>query len=230
MAFYSSLIDYFSKLDATLLKIGCAVFAGAVLGLEREYTGHAAGLRTIILVCLAPALAVLVCGEFFDEKNSLARIAPGLFTGVGFIGGGVILKHGNSETVRGVTTAAVLWTATTLGFVFGLGMYFIGFLGLGVAFFVVYVLYPVTRLFHTRRHANIIITAASGEFSAKKGIELLKNLGLVVTVGGFDFNAAAGTQTFTFSISYRTRDLPEIPGRVRDAFTMLPGILQIRWN
>ena len=229
MTFFTSLFEYFLSLDPTLLKIACAVFAGAVLGLEREYNGHAAGLRTIILVCLVPALAVLVCDRFY-EGTAQGRVIQGIFAGVGFIGGGVILKHNTTETVRGVTTAAVLWTATTLGFIFGLGMYFIGFLGLGVAFFVVYVLYPVTRLFHTRRHAVLNVTAASGEFNAKQGIELLKKLGLAVTVGGFDYNAAAGTQTFTFSISYRTRDLPEIPGRVRDAFAPLPGIIQIRWN
>jgi len=223
----SSLIEYFASLNPTVLKIACAVFAGAVLGLEREYHGHAAGLRTIMLVCLAPTLAVLVCDTLYDQ-TARGRVIQGVFAGVGFIGGGVILKHNTPDTVRGVTTAAVLWIATTLGFVFGVGMYLVGFVGLGISVFVVWVLFPVTRMFHTHRRAAVSITAADGAFSADKGIELLRALKLSATVSTFDFNAAAGTQTFCYSISYPTRDLPQLPARIREAFASIAGIQQIR--
>ena len=230
MSLYNVIHEYILSCNPLFLKLGCAALAGAVLGFEREYHGHAAGLRTIMLVCVAPALMVLVCDEFFEDRDSLSRIAQGLFAGVGFIGGGVILKHNSSDNVRGVTTAAVLWTATMIGFTFGLGNFLIGFLGLGIAFFIVYVLTPVTSLFHTRRRATITVIAATGAFTAKQGLEILRRLGFVPTVATFDFNNSAGAQTFAFSISYRASELAEIPARVQDAIAPLPGVTQVRWN
>ena len=221
--------DFFSTFDPIYLKLGCAVLAGAVLGLEREYNGHAAGLRTTILVCLVPAFAVLACGSLM-ESTALARITQGVFAGVGFIGGGVILKQDKTDTVRGVTTAAVLWMATTLGFVFGLGLFKLGFTGLGVGVFVVYVLAPVAHLFHTRHRATLTVTASDGALTAKQGAELLAKIGLKVVISSFDFNTATGVHVFRFAITYRHRDTPELPAMVRGAFGSLPGILHINWS
>ena len=214
--------------DPVLIKLGCAVLAGAVLGLEREYDGHAAGLRTTILVCVAPTLAMLACDARLLDDASLSRVTQGLFAGVGFIGGGVILKHG--ETVRGVTTASILWIATMLGFAFGLGHYMLGFIGLGASFFVIYMLYPFTRLFHTRRHTTFEVTVDAGALTAARAVEILRGLNINASVGAFEFNTAAGTHTYRFPVAYRTSEAHELPARVDGAFAGIPGILHIRWN
>ena len=212
-----------------LLKLGCAFLAGLALGLEREYNGHAAGLRTTLLVCLAPALAVLMTDAVADA-TARGRVIQGLFAGVGFIGGGVILKQGDTDTVRGVTTAAVLWMATTLGVVFGLGLFKLGFTGLGASMFIVYLLAFLTPLFHSRHHATLSVTADGGALTAAQGVLLLSGLHIQATVKSFDFNAASGSETLRFALKYRQRDTLEIPARVKGAFSTLPGVRQLHWN
>jgi putative Mg2+ transporter-C (MgtC) family protein len=116
------------------VRLALAMIAGALLGFNRGARGHAAGLRTTILVTLAAAAAMIQCNILLplDGKQpgsfavmDLMRLPLGILTGVGF-GGGAILKKGGSIT--GVTTAATLWIATVIGLCLGGGQ-----LGLGIA-------------------------------------------------------------------------------------------------
>ncbi|MGH8976348.1 MAG: MgtC/SapB family protein [Acidimicrobiia bacterium] len=114
------------------LRIVVAVLLGAAIGLERELTGQMAGLRTHITVALGSALFGLVSAysfsEFIDERAAtnyqvdVTRIASNVVTGIGFLAGGVIIKHGAS--VRGLTTAASVWVTAAVGLGVGLGSYF----------------------------------------------------------------------------------------------------------
>jgi putative Mg2+ transporter-C (MgtC) family protein len=116
------------------LRILVALLLGAAIGLERELTGQMAGLRTHITVALGAALFGLVSAysfsEFIHERAAtnyqvdVTRIASNVVTGVGFLAGGVIIKHGAS--VRGLTTAASLWVTAAVGLAVGLGSYFMG--------------------------------------------------------------------------------------------------------
>src|ERR1700742_368369 len=110
------------------------LIAGVMLGVNREARGHAAGLRTTILVTLAASVAMIQANILLplEGKNpgsfavmDLMRLPLGILTGVGFLGGGAILKKGS--TITGVTTAATLWIATVIGLCLGGGQ-----LGLGV--------------------------------------------------------------------------------------------------
>jgi uncharacterized membrane protein YhiD involved in acid resistance len=112
-----------------------AAAAGAPLGVNRSERGMPAGLRTTLLVCLAASVAMtqanLLLGTAGRPIDSFVRLDPmrlplGVLTGMGFIGGGAILRRG--ELVRGVTTAATLWLATVIGLCFGGGQ-----AGLGLA-------------------------------------------------------------------------------------------------
>jgi putative Mg2+ transporter-C (MgtC) family protein len=114
------------------LRIVVAVVLGAAIGLERELTGQMAGLRTHITVALGAALFGLVSaysfGEFIQERAAtnyqvdVTRIASNVVMGIGFLAGGVIIKHGAS--VRGLTTAASIWVTAAVGLGIGLGSYF----------------------------------------------------------------------------------------------------------
>ena len=110
------------------LRLLLTVIAGAMLGFDREARGHAAGLRTTILVALAASVAmiqtnILLPLEGKDQGSfavmDMMRLPLGILTGVGFLGGGAILKRGGS--ISGVTTAATLWIATVIGLSFGGG-------------------------------------------------------------------------------------------------------------
>ena len=110
------------------LRLALTVVAGAVIGLNRGEHGLPAGLRTTLLVCLAACLSMIQAnilmasggkpGDSFVTID-LMRLPLGILSGMGFIGGGVILKRGN--LVLGVTTAATLWFVTVLGLCFGGG-------------------------------------------------------------------------------------------------------------
>ena len=95
-----------------------AVFCGALVGEERQKSEKPAGLRTLILVCLGSAVFTLISFAF-SSPGDATRIVAQIVTGIGFLGGGVILRtHGN---VSGTTTAATIWTVAAIGVVTGAG-------------------------------------------------------------------------------------------------------------
>lgn len=113
---------------------GRIVLAGllaALLGLEREFSDHPSGLRTHVSVAIGAALFGICSAYAFTEFIALradnnyqvdvTRIAAQIVSGVGFLGGGAIIKQGN--TVRGLTSAAGLWVSAAIGLAVSLGMY-----------------------------------------------------------------------------------------------------------
>lgn len=113
-----------------LLRMAVGIAAGGVIGYERERSGHAAGLRTHLIVGLASTLFMLVSTQFYYfqryEKGDLiatdpSRIAASVVTGIGFLGAGAILRTGLD--IQGLTTAASLWLVAALGLAAGGGMY-----------------------------------------------------------------------------------------------------------
>ncbi|HTJ97317.1 MAG TPA: MgtC/SapB family protein [Rhodocyclaceae bacterium] len=116
------------------LRLFLTMVAGAIIGFNRGARGHAAGLRTTILVGLAASVAMIQANILLSVGGKVAgsfgtmdilRLPLGVLTGVGFIGGGAILRRG--DLVTGVTTAATLWVVTVIGLCLGGGQ-----LGLGV--------------------------------------------------------------------------------------------------
>ncbi len=114
-----------------------ALFAGGLIGLERSHRGRAAGFRTHVLVCLASSLLMLVTvyEPHWMVRTSAGtnmvldptRMAQGIMTGIGFLGAGAIIKEG--FTVRGLTTAASIWTTAALGILIGIGFWYAATLG-----------------------------------------------------------------------------------------------------
>lgn len=123
--------------EAAIRLLLAGVF-GAIVGLERECHGRAAGLRTHMLVCTGCCLVMLVsisfgeiyAGNYADGSNILridpARLAYSVMGGIGFMGAGAILKSG--VTVRGLTTAACLWCVASIGLAVGIGLYILSLL------------------------------------------------------------------------------------------------------
>lgn len=108
-----------------LIRTSAAVLFGFGIGLERELTNKYAGLRTHILVCLGACIFTILSIYAFPaavlgSHGDPARVAAQIITGIGFIGGGTVLRHGSS--VFGLTTAATLWIAASIGMACGSGM------------------------------------------------------------------------------------------------------------
>ena len=110
------------------LRLTAATLIGALIGYERELRGKNAGVRTHILVALGASMFMIMSQYGFDGavKFDAARIAAGVVGGLGFLGGGIILKN---KRVSGLTTAAGIWVTGAIGMCFGCGMYEIGLLG-----------------------------------------------------------------------------------------------------
>jgi len=103
------------------LRLFVALVVGGLVGLQRELTHKPAGLRTHMLLSLGTAL-LLVCAEQAGmSKSDLSRVLQGLVTGVGFLGGGAILKLTAEHEIHGLTTAAGLWVTAGAGAAAGLG-------------------------------------------------------------------------------------------------------------
>jgi putative Mg2+ transporter-C (MgtC) family protein len=109
-----------------LVRLGVAVLLGAVLGLERQLGQHPAGLRTHILVALGAA-GYTVAGTYgvagYGTVQDAGRIAAQIVAGVGFLGAGTIWRSGSDRVIYGLTTAASIWVAASIGMLAGFGMY-----------------------------------------------------------------------------------------------------------
>ena len=110
-------------------RLFCALIIGIVIGTEREFTHRPAGMRTHMLVALGSCSIMLVGQMIFTQYRPLgasidpARLAAQVIAGVGFLGAGTILREGAS--VRGLTTAASVWTVACLGIAIGGGYYIV---------------------------------------------------------------------------------------------------------
>lgn len=122
-----------------LLRLGIALLVGAIIGLEREAKSKPAGLRTNMLVCFGSALLVLVpieIGAAQKNLDVLGRAISGVITGVGFIGGGTILRE---SKVKGLTSAATIWMSSALGITIGCGLWLLGLGAALVTFIILFV-------------------------------------------------------------------------------------------
>jgi putative Mg2+ transporter-C (MgtC) family protein len=105
------------------LRLGSAVAIGGLVGLDRGLRQKPAGLRTHALVALGAALMTYTGLELApaSEPGAVTRVLQGVIAGVGFLGGGVILRDAQDQRVRGLTTAASIWIVAGLGMACGAG-------------------------------------------------------------------------------------------------------------
>lgn len=107
-----------TRITARLL---IAALLGGLLGYEREQQGKSAGVRTHMLVAIGAALFVLIPQQAGISETEMSRVIQGVIAGVGFLGAGTIIKGGDEEQVRGLTTAAGIWLTAAIGLAAGLG-------------------------------------------------------------------------------------------------------------
>jgi putative Mg2+ transporter-C (MgtC) family protein len=104
----------------TSIKLAVSLVLGALIGAEREYKGRNIGFRTIILITLGSTFFTII-SFIIGEGNDPARVASNIVTGIGFLGAGAIFRDGIS--VRGVTTASIIWISAAIGMACGIAQY-----------------------------------------------------------------------------------------------------------
>jgi putative Mg2+ transporter-C (MgtC) family protein len=136
-------------------RIGAAALLGGVLGLEREWKGHWAGLRTHMMVSIGCSVFVL-CGleVASDQKESVTRVIQGIASGIGFLGAGTILKLDQKQEIKGLTTASSIWLAAALGTIAGMAEYALAVAAALISLFVLGALGPMEKFFEKRQAEN----------------------------------------------------------------------------
>lgn len=126
-----------------ILQILASLAAGSILGLEREYHSKPAGFRTMILICVSSCLFSILS----MSMPSGDRIASNIVTGIGFIGAGVVFKEG--ATVRGITSAAIIWMAAAIGMCIGFQHYILAAFVVLLVLLVMIALFKFEKIFDT---------------------------------------------------------------------------------
>jgi putative Mg2+ transporter-C (MgtC) family protein len=144
---------------------------GSVIGFERERLSWAAGLRTHMLVCVGSTLLMIVSAYGFNEVLSdhivldPSRVAAQVVSGIGFLGAGSILLRG--EIIRGLTTAASLWSVAAIGLAVGGGLYTASIAATIIILIILAGIKPLERRFITvkqRRQLTLLVTRGSLSF------------------------------------------------------------------
>jgi putative Mg2+ transporter-C (MgtC) family protein len=237
--FSSAVIGTAMPVDLTwpdvVIRMLCALVAGAIIGYDRGEHGKAAGLRTTVLVCMAAAVAMLqmnyllpLAGRASDSfvTNDLMRLPLGILTGVGFIGGGAILRRGS--LVIGVTTAATLWYVTVVGLCFGGGQMLLGWLATAVGVLVVWGLRSVESIMSFEQHASLALTLDQNgpdEHEIRRRLETA-----AITVRNISLRSGSGIRVLTLNVSRpRHRSEAMIPA-VLNELSRQAGVTGIEWR
>lgn len=131
------------------LRVLIAAALGAALGLEREWRGKEAGVRTNTLIAIGAALFTVVSLMFTGDP---ARVAAQVVTGVGFLGAGAIMRTGAS--VHGLTTAAMIWVNSAIGVAAGAGYIRLALVCAGITLLALLLLIPLDRVLEYHKQSN----------------------------------------------------------------------------
>ena len=137
-----------SFINEVVLRLAGATAIGAGVGLDRELRHKPAGLKTHALVALGASLVTVVCA-YLPDSTAMSRAIQGIIAGVGFLGGGAILKS-NGEMVHGLTTAASIWLVASLGIACGSGQWIMAIIAASLALIVLIAGNAAEKAFRSR--------------------------------------------------------------------------------
>lgn len=221
-----------------LARIGAAILCGIVLGIEREAHGRAAGLRTIVLVCVAAAVAMVLSERLFQEaamaaagvpwRPDPARLAAGVLTGIGFIGAGTIVRHGH--LVRGVTTASVIWLAAITGLCCGAGSYLLAGVATTAGMTALMLLPRLEALADNDWYADLELAFDGVEPPLPALSADLVRLGVKVKKVSLAIDRREGSSTVRLSLKLKRCHVAAARNRVADLVAAMPGVRRMVWD
>jgi putative Mg2+ transporter-C (MgtC) family protein len=193
-------------LGEALVRLVVALMMGAAVGLERSYHGRPAGFRTHALVGLASGALMLVSvyeaewvkASQLGVRGTLdpTRMAQGIMTGIGFLGAGVIMKEGLS--VRGLTTAASIWTTAGVGILVGVGLYVPAAVTTGLALGALSGFRWIERHIKTEAYAQFLVRfAAARPPTEREVVALMTGFGFSVREVSHNFRRADAVMEYT---------------------------------
>ncbi|MDY0131760.1 MAG: MgtC/SapB family protein [Desulforegulaceae bacterium] len=220
------------------IKLLLATFLSGLVGMEREFHGRAAGLRTHIFVCLGSTMLMAssqTLQAFYIPMgvDSVFRIDPwripaGIVTGVGFIGGGTILK--SNDLIRGLTTAACVWFIAAIGIIIGLGFYIPAIAGTAIGLFVLIGLDPIGRMIPSVKYSKISIVSelTHAEFIEEQCLKILKEYPIIVQ--NTSVSADIKENQRTLGLDIRSRKLTnKHKHKIIEQFIEIQNVLSVVW-
>jgi putative Mg2+ transporter-C (MgtC) family protein len=219
------------------VRIALTVMAAAAIGFDRRVEGHPAGMRTTLLVALAACLSMLQANWLLSTVGKtpdsfvvldLMRLPLGILTGVGFIGGGVILKR--DDAILGLTTAATLWFVTVVGLCFGGGQNALGVAGALMGLGILRGLKLIERRLRQERAAELRIRWTADEFDSDSAPATIGASTLKVSNFAIKHNVAERVEELRCPVRRRV-----LPGERSPPFEVLelarrPGVLEWEWK
>ncbi len=219
------------------IRLILTAIAGSVIGINRGGHGQPAGLRTTLLVCMAASIAMiqtnLLLGTAGKPSDSyvtidVMRLPLGVLSGMGFIGGGVILKR--ESLVLGVTTAATLWFVTIIGLSFGGGQKLLGLVGLAFGVAVLWGLKSLEIRLPVDRTASLVVRSALDRAIEQEIHKIVLAAGFKMIGASMIYDTAEKRQEIRCEVRWHA-----IPTDIHQpAFlielTQIPGIRTVDWN
>jgi putative Mg2+ transporter-C (MgtC) family protein len=139
--------NFIEPLNITAICV--ATICSFIIGLERQYFGKPAGIRTSILICLGAYCFVALSSSLVGDSTDTSRVVGQIVTGIGFLGAGIIFNNG--KIVQGITSASVVWVIASIGCLIGFHHYGAA---IGITFFTVFVLFGISFLEHRVKKLN----------------------------------------------------------------------------
>lgn len=159
------------------LRLCASIVLGGLIGIDREIKNRAAGFKTHAMVCLGAALVMLI-GNFiyleFNQTGDVARLGAQVINGIGFLGVGTIVVA-NNRKVRGLTTAAGLWTCACIGLAIGIGFYFGAFFSCFLSVFLLKVLNVIDKRIRKKSYFTDIYIELDNAMNINTLINFIEN-------------------------------------------------------
>ena len=219
------------------LRLALTMLVGIAFGYNRREHGKAAGMRTTLLVCLAASLAMLQMNALLPTAgrqptsfvmNDLMRLPLGILTGVGFIGGGAILRRGNMIT--GVTTAATLWLVTVIGLCLGGGQIALGLAATAIGLFALWGLEWFEERLRQQHGARLALDLDAEGPSELQIRRILDDAGLTITAANIRLEPTSQRRTLVFEVrELRPSRSPDTPAFI-EHLAQCAGVRSLQWE
>jgi putative Mg2+ transporter-C (MgtC) family protein len=216
------------------LRLGLAIFSGSLIGLERQWSKHTAGVRTHSLVALGAALFVSLAAVAGTPQEA-ARMAAQVVTGIGFLGAGVLMRTG--LTVHGLNTAATVWCTAALGVLCGVADYWSAFLGTFAVLLVNLAFRPLSRVFtkfSTRQPPPGFHYSIKVSCDPEREAALCSLLTQLVNAAPFvmqSLEQAPGTETSSIVVTLSAVDFQSVQlEQITTRLSLEPGVKSVSWK
>lgn len=218
-----------------IVKLALSVFLGSLIGLEREFHGRPAGLRTHILVCMGTTILTLsgiAVAETFSASNTppgaeVSRVIAGIMTGIGFLGAGAIMR--TRDMIRGITTAACIWFVAAIGIVIGIDQYALAASSTGIALLILILLPLLEGRVAALQYRDVIIHGENidPEILIKNCTTVFESSSLVIH--DIDIGIDKEESSITLLYHLRIRKL-ENKLKLLNDLSEVQGVINVQWQ